>query len=49
LSQIGTVGAAVGVIAGTLGLGERYAVIVWIGIAIIAVGISLTVRARLKP
>jgi drug/metabolite transporter (DMT)-like permease len=49
LSQIGTVGAAVGVIAGTLGLGERYAPIVWIGIAIIAVGISLTVRARLKP
>jgi len=48
LSQIGTVGAAVGVIAGTLGLGERYAVIVWIGIAIIAVGISLTVRARMR-
>jgi drug/metabolite transporter (DMT)-like permease len=49
LSQIGTVGAAVGVIAGTLGLGERYAPVVWIGIAIIAVGISLTVRARLGP
>jgi drug/metabolite transporter (DMT)-like permease len=49
LSQIGTVGAAVGVIAGTFGLGERYAPIVWIGIAIIAVGISLTVRARLRP
>ena len=48
LSQIGTIGAAVGVIAGTLGLGERYAAVVWIGIAIIALGISLTVRARLK-
>jgi drug/metabolite transporter (DMT)-like permease len=48
LSQIGTVGAAVGVIAGTLGLGERYALIVWIGIAIIAIGISLTVRARMR-
>jgi len=48
LSQIGTVGAAVGVIAGTAGLGERYAAIVWIGIAVIAVGISLTVRARLR-
>jgi drug/metabolite transporter (DMT)-like permease len=48
LSQIGTVGAAVGVIAGTLGLGERYAMIVWIGIAIIAAGISLTVRARMR-
>jgi drug/metabolite transporter (DMT)-like permease len=48
LSQIGTVGAAVGVIAGTLGLGEHYAAVVWIGIAIIAAGISLTVRARMK-
>jgi drug/metabolite transporter (DMT)-like permease len=49
LSQIGTVGAAVGVVAGTFGLGERYALVVWIGIAIIAVGISLTVRARMRP
>lgn len=48
LSQIGTVAAAVGVIAGTAGLGERYPAIVWIGIAIIAVGISLTVRARMR-
>jgi drug/metabolite transporter (DMT)-like permease len=48
LSQIGIVAAAVGVIAGTLGFGERYPAIVWIGIAIIAIGISLTVRARLR-
>jgi drug/metabolite transporter (DMT)-like permease len=48
LSQIGTVAAAVGVIAGTAGLGERYPTIVWIGIAIIAIGISLTVRARMR-
>jgi drug/metabolite transporter (DMT)-like permease len=48
LSQIGTVAAAVGVIAGTLGLGERYPAVVWVGIAIIAVGLSLTVRARLR-
>jgi drug/metabolite transporter (DMT)-like permease len=48
LSQIGTVAAAVGVVAGTAGLGERYPAIVWIGIAIIAVGISLTVRARMR-
>jgi drug/metabolite transporter (DMT)-like permease len=48
LSQIGTVAAAVGVIAGTAGLGERYPTIVWIGIAIIAAGISLTVRARMR-
>jgi drug/metabolite transporter (DMT)-like permease len=48
LSQIGTVAAAVGVLAGTVGLGERYPMIVWIGIAVIAVGISLTVRARMR-
>ena len=48
LSQIGTVSAAVGVAIGTIGLGERYPTIVWIGIAIIAVGISLTVRARMR-
>jgi drug/metabolite transporter (DMT)-like permease len=48
LSQIGTVSAAVGVLIGTIGLGERYPAIVWIGIAIIAVGISLTVRARMR-
>jgi drug/metabolite transporter (DMT)-like permease len=48
LSQIGTVAAGVGVLAGTIGLGERYPAIVWIGIAVIAVGISLTVRARMR-
>jgi drug/metabolite transporter (DMT)-like permease len=48
LSQIGTVAAGVGVLAGTIGLGERYPTVVWIGIAIIAVGISLTVRARMR-
>jgi drug/metabolite transporter (DMT)-like permease len=48
LSQIGTVSAAVGVAIGTIGLGERYPTVVWIGIAIIAVGISLTVRARMR-
>lgn len=48
LSQIGTVAAAVGVVTGTLGFGERYPAIVWIGIGIIATGISLTVRARLR-
>jgi drug/metabolite transporter (DMT)-like permease len=48
LSQIGTVAAAIGVFAGTAGLGERYPTIVWIGIAIIAVGITFTVRARMR-
>jgi drug/metabolite transporter (DMT)-like permease len=48
LSQIGTVAAGVGVLAGTVGLGERYPAIVWIGIVVIAAGISLTVRARMR-
>jgi drug/metabolite transporter (DMT)-like permease len=48
LSQIGIVAAAVGVIGGTLGFGERYPAVVWIGIAIIAAGVSLTVRARMR-
>jgi drug/metabolite transporter (DMT)-like permease len=48
LSQIGTVAAGVGVLIGTIGLGERYPAVVWIGIAIIAAGISLAVRARMR-
>jgi drug/metabolite transporter (DMT)-like permease len=48
LSQIGTVAAAVGVMIGTFGFGERYALTVWSGVALIAVGISLTLYARLK-
>jgi hypothetical protein len=48
LSQIGTVAAGVGVLVGTIGLGERYPAIVWVGIGVIAVGISLTVRARMR-
>jgi drug/metabolite transporter (DMT)-like permease len=48
LSQIGTVSAGVGVLVGTIGLGERYPAVVWIGIAIIAIGISLTVQARMR-
>ena len=42
LSQIGTVGVAVG--AGLLG--ERYPLLVWGGVALIALGIGLTVWAR---
>jgi drug/metabolite transporter (DMT)-like permease len=48
LSQIGTVSAGVGVIAGTAFLGERYAAIVWTGIGVIAAGIAFTVRARMR-
>lgn len=48
LSQIGIVAAAVGVGIGALVLGERYAAVVWIGVAIIAAGVALTVIARLR-
>ena len=46
LSQIGTVAAGVGVLIGAGLLGERYPAQVWWGVALIAVGIGLTVRAR---
>ncbi len=48
LSQIGTVAAAVGVVIGTFGLGERYSPVVWSGVALIALGIGLTLRARMR-
>ena len=46
LSQIGTVGAGVGVAVGAGLLGERYSPLVWGGVALIALGIGLTVWAR---
>jgi drug/metabolite transporter (DMT)-like permease len=46
LSQIGYVGAAVGLIAGTLVLGERYQLLTWIGAAIITIGIVMTTKAQ---
>ena len=46
LSQIGTVGAGVGVAVGAGLLGERYPPLVWGGVALIALGIGLTVWAR---
>ena len=46
LSQIGTVAAGVGVLAGAALLGERYAAQVWAGVALIALGIGLTAWAR---
>jgi drug/metabolite transporter (DMT)-like permease len=42
LSQIGYVGAAVGVLIGVIWLGETYPSGVWIGAALIAVGIALS-------
>ena len=46
LSQIGTVGAGIGVAVGAGLLGERYPLLVWGGVALIALGIGLTVWAR---
>ena len=46
LSQIGYVGAAVGLFSGTLFLGERYALLTWLGAAIIVAGVFLTTKAQ---
>ena len=48
LSQIGTVAAGVGVLVGAGLLGERYPASVWVGVALIALGIGLTITARRK-
>lgn len=46
LSQIGYVAAAVGLLAGTLFLGERYQLLTWIGAAVVTVGVFMTTRAQ---
>lgn len=46
LSQIGYVGAAVGLISGMLFLGERYELLTWAGAAILSVGVFMTTRAQ---
>ena len=46
LSQIGYVGAAVGAGIGTAFLGEVYPASVWLGAAVVAVGIGLFVRSQ---
>ena len=38
--------AAVGLISGTLVLGERYQLLTWLGAAIITVGIVMTTKAQ---
>lgn len=48
LSQIGYVAAAVGLFSGMVFLGERYGLATWIGAAIIALGIGLTIRAQMR-
>ncbi|HQX59515.1 MAG TPA: DMT family transporter [Burkholderiaceae bacterium] len=49
LSQIGYVGAAVALLAGTGVLGERYAWPTWAGALVILIGIALSVRAQQRP
>jgi drug/metabolite transporter (DMT)-like permease len=46
LSQIGYVGAAVGLVSGILVLGERYPATTWIGALVVAVGIGLTTSSQ---
>jgi drug/metabolite transporter (DMT)-like permease len=48
LSQIGYVGAAIGLVSGTLFLGERYQLLTWMGAAIITAGVLMTTRAQSK-
>jgi drug/metabolite transporter (DMT)-like permease len=48
LSQIGYVGAVIGVGAGVLWFRETYPVTVWLGSAAVALGIALTTIAQLK-
>jgi len=46
LSQIGYVAAAVGLVTGTVFLGEHYQALTWIGAAIITVGVLMTTKAQ---
>ena len=46
LSQIGYVGAAIGLLSGLLFLGESYGWLTWAGAAVITIGIVLTTKAQ---
>ena len=46
LSQIGYVGAAVGLLSGLIFLGESYQALTWIGGLIIVLGVTMTTRAQ---
>jgi drug/metabolite transporter (DMT)-like permease len=46
LSQIGYVAAAIGLVAGTLFLGERYQLLTWTGAAIVTIGVVMTTKAQ---
>jgi len=47
LSQIGYVAAAVGLIAATVFLGERYSLATWLGAGVMAAGIAITLAAHM--
>ena len=38
--------AAVGLVSGTLVLGERYQLLTWLGAAIITIGVVMTTKAQ---
>jgi drug/metabolite transporter (DMT)-like permease len=46
LSQMGYVAAAVGLISGTLFMGEHYQLLTWAGALVIALGVTLTTKAQ---
>lgn len=46
LSQMGYVAAALGLVSGTMFLGETYAILTWVGAGIIAVGVAMTTHAQ---
>jgi drug/metabolite transporter (DMT)-like permease len=46
LSQIGYIAAAIGLISGTLLLGERYQALTWVGAAVVVAGVVMTTRAQ---
>lgn len=48
LSQIGYVAAALGLVAGTAFLGERYQLATWAGAAIIMAGVAMTTKAQAR-
>jgi drug/metabolite transporter (DMT)-like permease len=46
LSQIGYVGAAVGLVIGVILLGERYSLLTWTGAGVLSLGVALTTLAQ---
>lgn len=48
LSQIGYVAAAVGLVSGTLYMGERYEAMTWLGALVIVVGVFMTTSAQAR-